>query len=660
MDRFMTWIADAISGSSAEILERVAALITEREEDRSALPPDEMHQQAKMTLELLVSRLRKAESTVFLDRWETIGENCAERGLTMAEIPNTPDLVKRAIWGEMEKRVEEGVVSLPDLVDAMMGVESVLSECRFAMMRTYLGSRDIKVTERTKRVEALYSMADLLASRGNKRETYPAVVEKVANITGLGRCSLLAFLGGEELEAVACNRGDATGIIRQSSADLAALKAVVLLGGPVILEKGGHNPPEIEHLLDDYGTGSVLLVPIRSGEKSVGLLLLDQGETGEFVSEQIDLAVACANQIAITVEKSGIFAEMEDKMKHMAAVGIVARTLSSFLDPEEQHKSLLEMATALAHADSGATLIPEEMFGSLEEAASTGDAGWVSDEAFLEVADWVNRHGETVLLLKGVKDPRFGVVDIGIEASITSPLMVRGKSIGVITVGSRTPDERYTSDALEEFGDFAAQAAVSIENTKLNERLEDTYLGAIASLAAAIEARDPYTVGHSARVTQYSVAIAESMGLSSEDVEEVKLAALLHDLGKIGVPDNILNKAGRLTEKEYSAIKMHPVLSMRIIEPLPHLGNIIPIIYHHHERYDGLGYVDGKAGDDIPLGARILAVADSFEAMTSDRPYRKALSREEAMAELLRNSGSQFDPEAVRHFMNLLEKNPPA
>jgi HD-GYP domain-containing protein (c-di-GMP phosphodiesterase class II) len=163
-------------------------------------------------------------------------------------------------------------------------------------------------------------------------------------------------------------------------------------------------------------------------------------------------------------------------------------------------------------------------------------------------------------------------------------------------------------------------------------------------------------VGHSARVTQYAVAIAESMDLPLEEVEELRLAGILHDLGKIGVPDSILNKPGRLSDEEYSAIKMHPVLSMRIIEPLPHLGNIIPIIYHHHERYDGNGYMDGKSGNGIPLGARIIAVADSYEAMTSDRPYRKALSREEAVAEIARCSGTQFDPEVVKHFLALLDQ----
>ena len=652
----MTWIADAISGQEEEILKSVSLLVAKGDVSSPSIPAAEIEKQAAMTLELLLSTLRDEDDASLLDHWEAIGARYSDTGLSMAEIPNTPDVLKRAIWSRMERKVEAGEIRLPDLVDSMMDVESILSECRVATVRGYLGSRDIKVTEDTRRMEALYSLADLLSSESDGDEMHSAIVEKVAGITGLERCSLLVF-DGDKLEPVASNREGATEKLRDSSANLAALKAAVSLSGPVTLEKGGDNPPEVERLLDDYGTSAVLVVPLRSGDGDIGLLLLDPDEGGGFTSEQIDLAVACANQAAVNIERSGLFAEMEGKLKHMAAVGIVARTLSSSLDPDERLQSLLEMATALARADSGAILLPEEMFGELKEAASSGDAGWVSEEAFRKVARWVNEHGETVLLQRGTRDPRFGEVEVGVETSITSSLMVRGKVIGVITVASRSPDEKYTGDDLEMFGNFAAQAAVAIENTQLYERLQDTYLGAIASLAAAIEARDPYTVGHSARVTQYSVAIAESMGLNSDEVEEVRLAGILHDLGKIGVPDSILNKPGRLTEEEYSAIKMHPVLSMRIVEPLPHLGNIIPMIYYHHERYDGCGYVEGKAGQDIPLGARILAVADSFEAMTSDRPYRKALSRQEAMAEVRRNAGSQFDPEVVRHFLELLEES---
>ncbi|MCJ7653219.1 MAG: HD domain-containing protein, partial [Actinobacteria bacterium] len=131
---------------------------------------------------------------------------------------------------------------------------------------------------------------------------------------------------------------------------------------------------------------------------------------------------------------------------------------------------------------------------------------------------------------------------------------------------------------------------------------------------------------------------------------------LLHDVGKIGVPDRILSKTGRLSDEEFSAIKMHPTMSVKIIEPLPHLAKIVPVIYHHHEHYDGTGYVDGKSGDKIPLGSRIIAAADAYEAMTSDRPYRKALSREQAMAKLQRNSGTQFDPMVVGLFLDLLER----
>jgi len=329
------------------------------------------------------------------------------------------------------------------------------------------------------------------------------------------------------------------------------------------------------------------------------------------------------------------------------------------LEPEDQMKSLLEMGCALVRADSGVLLTQEESFGDLHEQVSSGRAEWARGDSFYSIVRWVNEHKEPAVWQKGVKDPRFVGVTLQTEAGIIAPMLVREKVIGVLGVGSQRKGENYDSDDVEMFKNFSAQAAVAVENTTLYDRLQDTYLGAIGALAAAIEARDPYTVGHSARVTQYAVAIAESMKLSTEETEEIRLAALLHDIGKIGVSDHILNKPGRLDEEEYSAMKMHPELSMRIMAPLPHRGDIIPIIYHHHEHFDGSGYVDGQAGEDIPLGARIVSVADAYEAMTSDRPYRAALSREDAVQELRVNSGTQFDPEVVRHFLNLLQKPAP-
>lgn len=655
----MFWIADAISGQSKEILEGVKALLDERTgADAPVVPFEEVMKQAELTLELLIAALGDGGNAPLLERWEAIGRSCSERDFAMVEIPNTPDLVKRAIWSTMEKQVEGGAITLSDLVDAMMVVESVLSDCWFVMVRSYLGEHDIRVTARTARMEALYSLTEVLSTETDKFRMYRGMVDKLASITGISRCSLLLFDEGGELEPVASNYVDAMDLLKLSSpGELAALAAVVSLGGPVILQKGSENPPEIESVLDNYKAPTVLLVPLKSGERELGLLLLDDGSQGEFTREQIDMAIASANQVANAVEKSDLLSEMETRLKHMAAIGIVARTVSSFLDTREQLESLLEIATALIRADRGVIMLSEEMFGHLKIVAKIGEPDWLGSEEILgTVADWVAENREPVLLRKGSRDNRFKELDMKAESSITAPLPVRDKVIGVISVASGKPGDDYSSEDVEMFGNFAAQAAVSIENTQLYDRLQDTYLGAIGSLAAAIEARDPYTVGHSARVTQYAVAIAEGMGLTAEKVDEIRLAGLLHDLGKIGVPDSILNKPGRLSDEEYSAIKMHPTLSMKIIEPMPQLGHLIPIIYHHHERYDGDGYVDGKAGDKIPLGARIIAVADSYEAMTSDRPYRTALSREEAIAEIRRNSGSQFDPAVVEVFLNLLEK----
>lgn len=654
----MTWIADTISARRTEILDEVAAMLPEVAEG-APFTGDEMVEQAGTTLDHLVEALRTHAISPLFSKWEAVGKACAARDLSIDEVPNLPDILKRAIWRVMRPLVESGEVDLGDLVDWMMDVDSLLADCRFALVRSFLETEDAEMLARTERIETLYSLTEVLSAQGDGADINRSIVEKVSSITGLPRCSLLLFDEAGSLGPVSSNYPDDVERLALAGAEaMKALAAMISSGSPRVVEKGSGDKA-LETLLSEYHTPVILAVPMRTADSDVGMLLLDAGHDGDFTSEQTDMAVASASQAAIAIEKSELLGEMESRLKHMAAIGIVARSLTSHLDPGEQLESLLEMATALMRADGGCFLLQEEMFGELHYEAGTGQADWWNDGGFKAMALWAFENAVITSWSRGESDPRFEGPGGVIEACLVAPLMVQDKPIGVISVATIKEGERYSRDDVELFGNFSAQAAMALENTRLYERLQDTYLGAIGSLAAAIEARDPYTVGHSARVTQYAVAIAESMGLPGEEVEDLRLAGLLHDLGKIGVPDSILNKAGRLSEEEYSAIKMHPALSMRIIEPLPHLGNIIPIIYHHHERYDGMGYMDGKEGNNIPLGARIIAVADSFEAMTSDRPYRKALTREEAMAELSRNAGSQFDPEVVQHFLALLEKSAP-
>ncbi len=180
-------------------------------------------------------------------------------------------------------------------------------------------------------------------------------------------------------------------------------------------------------------------------------------------------------------------------------------------------------------------------------------------------------------------------------------------------------------------------------------RLKQGYLDTVRSLVGALEAKDPYTRGHSERVAQYAAAIADSMGLGEEAVEKIRLAAQLHDLGKVGLSDSVLRKPGSLSSDEFVEVRHHPEVGAEIVERVPALAELAPIVRHHHERYDGTGYVAGIGGNDIPLEARVLAVADSLDAMTSSRAYRAAMSMTEAVREIVSCQGSQFDPEIVAH-----------
>jgi HD-GYP domain-containing protein (c-di-GMP phosphodiesterase class II) len=186
----------------------------------------------------------------------------------------------------------------------------------------------------------------------------------------------------------------------------------------------------------------------------------------------------------------------------------------------------------------------------------------------------------------------------------------------------------------------------------MNELIEKAHFETIMALTEALDARDSYTAGHSRRVMQYSARIAARMGLGDKEFEQLKKSALLHDIGKIGVPDAILGKRAKLSGEEFEVIRAHPRIGADILRAVESFRPLVPVVYHHHERYDGGGYPDGIKGEDIPLLARIIAVADSFDAMTSNRAYRDAFFAEDALLEIERNRGTQFDPLVADAFVS--------
>ncbi|HMC81930.1 MAG TPA: HD domain-containing phosphohydrolase [Candidatus Polarisedimenticolia bacterium] len=191
------------------------------------------------------------------------------------------------------------------------------------------------------------------------------------------------------------------------------------------------------------------------------------------------------------------------------------------------------------------------------------------------------------------------------------------------------------------------------EIAELFSKLQVSYETTLEALAAALDTRDTETQGHSVRVSEYTVFIAERMGVKEPQITEIRRGALLHDVGKIGIPDAILRKPGKLTAEEWKEMKRHPEIGHRILSGIKFLEHSLPIVIAHQERFDGSGYPMGLKGEEIPLGARVFAVVDTLDAMTSDRPYRKALSYEQARDEIVRNAGVQFDPRVVEVFLSI-------
>ncbi len=228
---------------------------------------------------------------------------------------------------------------------------------------------------------------------------------------------------------------------------------------------------------------------------------------------------------------------------------------------------------------------------------------------------------------------------------VVQPVLCRGRGVGVLLCGGKHGDDPYVSSYDSQLMEATAGMVSSFaDNLALYDDLHASFVGSVRSLSAAIDAKDRYTFGHSERVAWMARELAAASGLTLEQCERVHIAGLVHDVGKIGVPEGVLCKPGSLTEQEFAAIKQHPTIGHRILRDIPGFEDILPGVLHHHERYDGRGYPAGLAGEHIPLIARLIGVADTFDAMSSTRSYRPALSRDRVLAEIERCAGTQLDP----------------
>lgn len=267
--------------------------------------------------------------------------------------------------------------------------------------------------------------------------------------------------------------------------------------------------------------------------------------------------------------------------------------------------------------------------------------------------------GKAELIEDVRKDPRWkgdSTPHFDTRGMMAVPLISRGRVVGVLQLLNAVGRERFEESDLRQMQHFAGSLAHALENARLYARQRRIFVETVIALAEAVERRDPYTGGHLHRVVAYSLALGEALGLDLDALEELRLGATLHDIGKIGVPDAVLLKAGPLDETEQEVMRRHASDGASIVSRIADLRPLVPIVRNHHERWDGSGYPDGLRGDQIPLAARIVSVADTFDAMTTSRPYRKSLPSEKAAQEIQRVAGTHLCPTVAGVFADLYRR----
>ncbi|MCK5683282.1 GAF domain-containing protein [bacterium] len=406
---------------------------------------------------------------------------------------------------------------------------------------------------------------------------------------------------------------------------------------------------------------SFLTVPIIIRGIIRGLISVIHHHDNYFLRDNRRTISTFASQIAIALDNAIIYENMQRKIEEMYRIGEISQALTSTLEIEQILSVLLEATAKLLKVRICELRLIDKESGLLKVKATTGLSSNPVQRVELRIGEGVlglvALDKEPVIIEDGLSDYRVKyrkfIVKEKLKSLLAVPLCIKDKVIGVMSVYSNRI-RKYKKYEVELLETISSHAATALENAKLYSFMQENYLSTVTALSAAVDAKDHYTHGHSEQVMEISVSIAQELGISKKDVELIKFAGLLHDIGKIGISDTILQKNGKLTDEEFHQISQHPVLGSSIIGKIEFLKNIQPLTYHHHEKWDGTGYPSGLSGNNIPIGARILAVADTYDALTSDRVYRKGCSRDVAIEEILRCSGTQFDPGVVNAFIKVV------
>ena len=414
-----------------------------------------------------------------------------------------------------------------------------------------------------------------------------------------------------------------------------------------------------------------LFIPLLVKTELVGIFVIGpkRSEQGYSQDDQLTLTTL-ANQTAVAIENARLFKIEQDRRAELTMLYNMSRQLVATDDVEKVLRTITQFATISTNVTYTRILTLNESGKFVCRAAhavrdidQTMSIGNVENEVVQAILKSTQVSGKWTILEKNVgfsSEELNQALFLEMATSVCIyPLKIVDEFMGMLLFGEERRAERepFDSNKLQLISLIADQAGSALRRAYLHEQLEESLLETVIALANAVEARDTYTEDHSARMEDLVVQICKQLDYSDENILNMRWAARLHDIGKIGVPDHILRKPGSLTEEEWISMREHPEIGSKILAPISKMASVSPIIRAHHEKFNGTGYPDGLKEDQIPLGSRILTVVDAYVAMTDDRIYRKSLGHNGAIEELIRNKGTHFDPKIVDLFLTIVDEN---
>ncbi|MBP1466331.1 PAS domain S-box protein [Candidatus Chloroploca sp. M-50] len=567
------------------------------------------------------------------------------------------------VWrGELINKRKDGSLYSEEMTITPVLVDDQLSH--FVAIKQEITSR----VERDRERQALLTLVDAMRNTSSRLELLPTLLAQTCILVGV-EATALAMRDPRSGETVF-----ELGLGPWVHLRGLRLPAGVGVSGHV-METGAlyhcndlANDPSIQPAADLNGVQAGVCAPLRTDDTIIGVLWA--GRTAPISEAEARLVGAIADLAASTLYRVTLIEQTERRLQRLTSLRSIDRAITSSFDVRLTLDFLVEQTIQQLGVDAAAVLLLHPHTLTLEYHTGRGFRTGLILTSRVRIGEGLA--GRAALERRTIIEPHLTspasiflrkslIVGEGFEVYIVVPLIAKGQVRGVLEVFQRTPLE-LESEWLDFLETLAGQAAVAVDNAELFERMQRANLDVtlaydttLEGWSRALELRDKETEGHSQRVTEMTVQMARAMGISEEEIVHIRRGALLHDIGKMGIPDAILLKPGPLTEPERDVINLHPGYAYELLRPIPFLRQAIDIPYCHHEKWNGTGYPRGLRGLEIPLAARIFAVADVYDAVTSDRPYQRAWRHEKAIAMIREEVGAHFDPDVVTIFLQLYE-----